>query len=135
MDALHSPTPGLGGFQIPDAYASREEWERAFEVLRSVKLTWPQIATGFRNSAAADGRLGDVRRLRAWCEEQGLVPADVTAEAILVRMSPLMENLFENPDFDATAQERMALRDLVVEEDVLHFALGGSGYPEAGSIA
>lgn len=66
----------------------------------------------------------DIVVLRDWCLKQGLTPADVAAEAILVRMSPVMETWFEHPDFTEAARKVMTLRELRVEQDVIQFVGG-----------
>jgi len=125
MDSLRYPTPDLPGFQLPGDNATREVWEHAFEQMRSVDLTWEQVQQGYAASLAPDGAFGDIVRLRAWCEAHGVVPADVAAEAILVRMSPLIEHMCEAEDLDEAAQEKIAMRELEVRFDVLEFVGAG----------
>lgn len=121
MDTLREPTPDLDGFQLPPFGATRAAWEKAFAALRTVHLSWPQILTGYAQAMSHNRGFPDILMLRTWCEAQGLLPADVTAEAILVRMAPVVETFAEHPDFDKEAQRSMALRDLSVERDVLQF--------------
>lgn len=121
MDTLRNPTPGLNGFQLPAPDAPRAEWEEAFARMRTVKLTYPQIHQGYSASLSGDGSFGDIVILRAWCEEEGILPADVAAEAILVRMSPVIDALFDRPDLSHAEQKAIALRDLEVRYDVLQF--------------
>ncbi|WP_210428617.1 hypothetical protein [Novosphingobium sp. SG707] len=128
MDSLRYPTPDLPGFQLPGDNAPRDVWEHAFEQMRSVDLTWEQVQQGYAASLGPDGAFGDIVRLRAWCEAQGLVPADVAAEAILVRMSPVIEHMSEAEDFDEAAQEEMAMRELDVRFDVLEFVGASVGW-------
>jgi len=125
MDPLRSPTPDLDGFQLPAFNAPRDAWEAAFSALRSVVLTWPQIITAYAESMSNNQGYPDILRLRAWCEAHGILPADVAAEAILVRMVPVVETYAEHPEFEAEAQRQMALRDLRVENDVLQFVGAG----------
>lgn len=121
MDPLREPTPDLDGFQLPAFSAPRQAWEEAFNALRRIDLSWRQILEGYGASMATGQGFPDVLALRAWCQRAGLYPADVAAEAILVRISPVVETYTECPDLDAVAQARMALRDLRVERDVLQF--------------
>jgi len=125
MDALREPTPDLDGFQLPAFNAPREEWEQAFAQMRGIELTWSQILSGYEASMANSQGFPDILLLRAWCEKEHLLPADVTAEAILVRIAPVVETYAEHPGFSAEAQGGMALRDLRVERDVLQF-MGGA---------
>lgn len=89
--------------------------------MRRIDLSWPQILEGYGSSMKTGQGFPDVPALRAWCQQAGLHPADVAAEAILVRISPVVETYAEHPEFDAAAQASMALRDLRVERDVLQF--------------
>ena len=121
MDSLREPTPDLEGFQLPSFNASRQVWEEAFAALRKITLTWPQILAGYGRSMENNQGFPDIVLLRAWCEDAGLQPADVAAEAILVRIAPVVETYAEHPNFDASAQANMAIRELRVERDVLQF--------------
>lgn len=125
MHLLRAPTPDLDGFQLPSFTASREAWEEAFKALRSVPLTWPQIIAGYGESMANNQGVPDILVLRDWCGKHGIIPADVAAEAILVRITPVIEAYAEDPEFGPEAQRKMALRVLRVEDDVLQFVGAG----------
>ncbi|WP_206240088.1 hypothetical protein [Novosphingobium terrae] len=129
MDSLRAPTPDLDGFQLPAFNAPREAWEEAFSALRSVALTWPQIIAGYAESMSNNQGFPDIVLLRTWCEQNSILPADVAAEAILVRMAPVVETYAEHPEFEAEAQREMALRELRVEDDVLQF-VGAASWKE-----
>ena len=125
MQPLRDPDPELPGFQLPPFDAQREDWERAFALLNAVPMTLEQIARGYGAAFAPEsGGLFDVRSLRAFCETEGLHPADVAAEAIIVRWAPVLEAGFEggieifegDPPYAA-----IALRELRVEHEALQF--------------
>lgn len=133
MDSLREPTPDLDGFQLPAHNAPRAEWEAAFARMRAVKLTYPQIHQGYSASLSGDGSFGDIVHLREWCEEEGIQPADIAAEAILVRMAPVIDALFDRPDLSHAEQKAIALRDLEVRFDVLQFIGAAPWEGEAAS--
>lgn len=127
MTPLRSPDPDIDGFQLPEHDASRFEWERAFARLNSVKLTLDQMERGYKASfvRGSDGYSHgpDILALRAFCEEERLLPADVAAEAILARLSAVLDAAFNGIDVYEGPQPyiNLALRKLEVGTDVLQF--------------
>jgi len=125
MQALRDPDPDLPGFQLPPYDAPREDWVRAFAELNAVPMTLDQIVRGYSAACPAQsGGVFDIRLLRAFCEAEGLLPADVAAEAIIVRWEPVLEAGFEggieifegDPPYAA-----MALRELRAEHEAIQF--------------
>jgi len=131
MSPLREPDPSLPGFQLPPHDAARAKWEDAFVQLNSVHLGLDQIERGYRTACSTDvarqyGR-PDIGALREFCASEGILPADVAAEAILVRWSPITDAMFDGVDvMDGDPPYVMhALRELRVEYDALQFI--GSG--------
>ena len=77
----------------------------ACRLLNSVKLTVDQFDRGLQVYDAAlaskserrDGKVWDdaAYALAAFCEREGMLPADVAAEAIIIRRGPILEALCE----------------------------------------
>jgi len=121
---LRNPDPDLPGFQLPRFDAPRAIWEDAFVRLNSIELQLDQIERGYvraysTKSARSRGE-PDIVALREFCEAEGLLPADVAAEAILVRWSTVMDAAFNGIDVHEgdPPYVMQALRELQVEYDV-----------------
>lgn len=131
MRSLREPDPELTGFQLPPHDAPRALWEGAFVRLNSVDLELSQIERGFIHAystpTARQYGAPDIVALRVWCEAEGLVPADVAAEAILVRWVLVADAAFNGVDVYGgdPPYAAHALCELRVEDDVLQFV--GSG--------
>jgi len=131
MSPLREPDPDLSGFQLPPHDAARAMWEDAFTRLNSLQLELDQIERGyalaFSTDAARQYGQPDILALRQFCVSEGILPADVGAEAILVRWSPVADAMFNGVDVmegDPPYFIR-ALRELRVEDDVLQFIGAG----------
>jgi len=131
MSPLRKPDPCLPGFQLPPHDAARAKWEDSFVRLNSVHLELDQIERGYARSYSTEVALRcgepDIVALREFCTSEGILPADVAAEAILVRWSPIADAMFDGVDvMDGDPPYVMhALRELRVEYDALQFI--GSG--------
>ena len=94
-------------------------------------LDLDQIERGYARAYSTDvaRQYGepDILALRQFCEAEGLLPADVAAEAILVRWSPIEDAMFNDVDVrDGEPPILMqAVRELRVEHDVLQFIGAG----------
>lgn len=89
MDSINENAP-FHGFQVPDPNASTVELEAAVVALNSVELTPYQMFAGYHVAMAADEGHPDMQALRAWCQTEDLSPADVAAEAIVLRIGRVL---------------------------------------------
>lgn len=87
----------MSNFVMPDEEAPRADRQAAYDQLNSIKLTIAQLDTGyaiFRHYRDDEPSQGSAERrmdaVRAYCTRQGLLPADVAAEAIIVRYHPIV---------------------------------------------
>jgi hypothetical protein len=132
MSPLREPDPSLDGFQLPEPDAPRAEWERAFKRLNSVPLSLDQIERGYQASFVMDPdgvtRGPETRALRVFCEAERILPADVAAEAIMVRWSAVLDAAFDGVDVLEGPEPyvMVALRHLEVQFDVLQFVGTGA---------
>jgi hypothetical protein len=123
MRPPHRSEPDLPGFQLPAEHGQREDWERAIDKLNAIPMPVEQLARGYAESLQ-DG-FPCIRTLRAFCETEGLLPADVAAEAILVRWYPVMDAQFHGGiniwEGEPCFAETVGLRELSIRE-LLHLA-------------
>lgn len=92
-------------FVMPDEEQPREVRQAAYDAMNSIKLTIEQLDTGyaiFRHYSDDEPKRGFQERrmdaVRAYCTRQGLLPADVAAETIIVRYRPIVECWSEGID-------------------------------------
>lgn len=84
-------------FEIPDDDEPREVRQAAYDMLNGIKLTVEQLDEGyavFHDFHDAPTRKDFQERrmaaVRDYCKREGLLPADVAAQAIVVRYRPIM---------------------------------------------
>jgi hypothetical protein len=69
---IRSTKPWLKRFRfaLPSLILPVPSFLAVFKALRRVGLSWTQISAGYGASLVANGRIPDIRCLRAWCEDQ-----------------------------------------------------------------
>jgi len=127
MYPLREPDPELAGFQLSAYGNPRAGWGRAFARLNAVPMTLDQIMRGSSSGCAhgpeSDGHLDNLR-IRAFCEAENLLPADVAAEAIIVRWAAMFEARFEGGFGIFKDDPRcaiFALHELSADQDAIQF--------------
>ena len=88
--------PTMTSFSVPDFDATLEQRQAVLALLNSIALTVQQYEGGVEAF-----RRGGVAALEDFCASERLLPADVAAEAILLRREPIAEALAECIDLKA----------------------------------
>lgn len=89
MDSINE-NAARDGFRVPEPNAPMVELEAAVAALNGVELTPYQMFAGYHVAMAADEGQPDMQALRAWCQTEDLSPADVAAEAIVLRIGRVL---------------------------------------------